>query len=392
MLTLLQITEYAVNRVKFLTKNAVVNPVSARQYGENYFWFYERKQPKGGYRSCRDAVNMWYDGVKLYDFRVPGFSKHTGGFTQLVWRSSEQVGCAMVHDDEKDRDYYQTFIVCNYWPPGNVDMEYPYNVLPKKGQISSSHGSNNVEIELANSPGIGDLIANIIQNSNNRPDRPHRPVEGNHHVIGGNRPIGSGGNNDWDNERPGNSDNIWGSDRPGNRPIGGGAGSRPIGGGGNRPNDWDNQRPIGGGGNRPNDWENQRPIGGGGNRPNDWDNQRPIGGGGNRPNDWDNQRPGDIDNNSGGVRPGNRPIIGGGHHRPIHSGNQRPGGIENNLGGSRPGNGPIIGGGGHGNNNWGNQRPGNSDNTWGSERPGNRPIGSGPEPPNYPYPLLVPVI
>lgn len=185
-----KVTEFAVNRIKALNKLASIRPVANQPlYGENYFWFYERKQPNGGYRSCRDAVNMWYDGIKDYNFQRPGFKDKTGGFTQLVWRGSEFVGCAMVQDDEKDRDYYQTFIVCNYWPPGNVGEQYGLNVLPKRRPNSSGHGSNN------------DYDHNSQTN---------RPVGGG----GGIRPIGVGGSRPIDNW---SSETSW----IGNRPAGG---------------------------------------------------------------------------------------------------------------------------------------------------------------------------
>ena len=74
------------------------------------------------------TVAMWYDEVKLYRFPDGGFSMKTGHFTQLVWRSTKQVGCG--HSVCNGNDIW----VCEYDPPGNYDGEYRTNVLPTSCQ------------------------------------------------------------------------------------------------------------------------------------------------------------------------------------------------------------------------------------------------------------------
>jgi pathogenesis-related protein 1 len=69
------------------------------------------------------TVDMWYDEIKLYKFPSGGFSMRTGHFTQLVWRSTQQVGCG--HVTCKGNDVY----VCNYDPPGNWEGQYKNQVL-----------------------------------------------------------------------------------------------------------------------------------------------------------------------------------------------------------------------------------------------------------------------
>lgn len=71
----------------------------------------------------------------MYDFKKPtGFSEETGHFTQLVWRTTTDVGCAAIDcgygngtdDNEKRGDtgsYTRAqgwYVVCEYSPPGNV--------------------------------------------------------------------------------------------------------------------------------------------------------------------------------------------------------------------------------------------------------------------------------
>jgi uncharacterized protein YkwD len=70
------------------------------------------------------TVGMWYDEIKLYKFPSGGFSMETGHFTQVVWRSTTQVGCG--HVTCKGNDIY----VCNYDPPGNWEGRYRDEVLP----------------------------------------------------------------------------------------------------------------------------------------------------------------------------------------------------------------------------------------------------------------------
>lgn len=52
--------------------------------------------------------------MKLYDFSRPGWRASAGRFTQLVWRDTTTVGCAVAAGCPS-----KTF-VCRYSPPGNV--------------------------------------------------------------------------------------------------------------------------------------------------------------------------------------------------------------------------------------------------------------------------------
>lgn len=68
----------------------------------------------GGYASLADAVDAWYNEVKLYDFNKPGWNTATGHFTALVWKSTSKLGCAI------NTACGMATYVCQYQAPGNV--------------------------------------------------------------------------------------------------------------------------------------------------------------------------------------------------------------------------------------------------------------------------------
>ncbi|KAG0041450.1 hypothetical protein BGZ83_001792, partial [Gryganskiella cystojenkinii] len=91
-------------------------------YGENL---------AAGHSDFPSAIKDWYDEIKDYDFNNPGLSGKTGHFTQVVWKATTSVGCAV----KKCPDW--PLYICNYQPPGNMKYNGGYslyiaNVLPKK--------------------------------------------------------------------------------------------------------------------------------------------------------------------------------------------------------------------------------------------------------------------
>ncbi|KAF3761777.1 PR-1-like protein, partial [Cryphonectria parasitica EP155] len=75
---------------------------------------------------CDDVtgcVDLWADEVKEYNYNKPGFSEQTGHFTQLVWKNSTTVGCGSRLCGTRG-----WFLVCEYWPRGNVAGQYSSEV------------------------------------------------------------------------------------------------------------------------------------------------------------------------------------------------------------------------------------------------------------------------
>ncbi len=95
---------------------------SAQGYGENL---------AAGYPTITAAVNAWYAESSLYSYRYPEYSPKTGHFTQLVWVSTEKVGCAYVSCNGR-KGTPGRYLVCEYFPAGNVVNKgyFKENVLP----------------------------------------------------------------------------------------------------------------------------------------------------------------------------------------------------------------------------------------------------------------------
>lgn len=78
-----------------------------------------------GYPTPQAAVDAWYDEFKDYNYAQGDFSEATGHFTQLVWKGSQQVGCAQ-KDCGPSRGSY---VVCEYYPRGNIIGRFTQNVF-----------------------------------------------------------------------------------------------------------------------------------------------------------------------------------------------------------------------------------------------------------------------
>lgn len=65
-----------------------------------------------------DATDAWYDEVKDYTTPQNSDFEKTGHYTQLVWKSTTKLGCALYVC--KSGDHQGTYVNCNYSPPGNM--------------------------------------------------------------------------------------------------------------------------------------------------------------------------------------------------------------------------------------------------------------------------------
>lgn len=88
----------------------------ARDHGQNLAWY-------SGYDpSAAQVVSNWAAERQYYDPAADSCAqgKQCGHYTQVVWRDTERVGCAIASCGRDE------VWVCNYAPPGNIIGRQPY--------------------------------------------------------------------------------------------------------------------------------------------------------------------------------------------------------------------------------------------------------------------------
>jgi uncharacterized protein YkwD len=75
--------------------------------------------------SYADMVGMWGNEKRSFKYDIfpnctTDRSAMVGHYTQIVWKNTQSVGCALASNGETD------FLVCRYGPPGNIVGEKPY--------------------------------------------------------------------------------------------------------------------------------------------------------------------------------------------------------------------------------------------------------------------------
>ncbi|MDX1960600.1 MAG: CAP domain-containing protein [Leptospiraceae bacterium] len=104
--------EWADNLKK--TRNCKMQHRSTNKYGENLAW------AMGKQMSTYDVVKMWNDEEKDYDYKANTCNDVCGHYTQVVWKTSKRLGCAVTTCGNSE------VWVCNYDPPGNMNNARPY--------------------------------------------------------------------------------------------------------------------------------------------------------------------------------------------------------------------------------------------------------------------------
>ncbi|CAN0926733.1 Pathogenesis-related protein PR-1 [Linum grandiflorum] len=98
-----------------------------RMYGENMFW------SKYGHWSPANVVRKWAEENQFYDFGSNRClnQQPCGHFTQLIWKSTTQLGCSRVRCYGGKGFLY----ICAYSPPGNYYFEGPLGGIFKNSII-----------------------------------------------------------------------------------------------------------------------------------------------------------------------------------------------------------------------------------------------------------------
>ena len=108
-----------------LARNGCRSKHSTGKYGENIYWA-GAAQRSDGTSSVqkiidRDAVDAWGNEVQDYDYASNSCHGVCGHYTQVVWKSTTEVGCGMAICSDKAQLW-----VCQYTPRGNMVGEKPY--------------------------------------------------------------------------------------------------------------------------------------------------------------------------------------------------------------------------------------------------------------------------
>ncbi|CAH1773109.1 unnamed protein product, partial [Owenia fusiformis] len=112
------------------------SPSSKRQKplaGENLWRSRSSYSQRSGMNEMGNkAAQSWYDEIEDYNYNEPGFSSATGHFTQLIWETTEFLGCGIA--EGKHGRWYSYTVCCQYSLPGNYMKQFADKVnrlLPK---------------------------------------------------------------------------------------------------------------------------------------------------------------------------------------------------------------------------------------------------------------------
>lgn len=142
----------------------------AANYAAKCIWAHSYGPPgenlARGYPDITSAVDAWGNERALYTFSpqnaVTGFSEPTGHFTQLVWKSTQTVGCG-AYACNGNNGLAGYMLVCEYWPPGNIEgtgsernVFFNQNV---QGQIRQGEDGFDVFSATVGATGVGTATA-----------------------------------------------------------------------------------------------------------------------------------------------------------------------------------------------------------------------------------------
>jgi len=107
---------------------------STGSYGENLYW--SMGYPREG--SIARAVFDWYEERHNYDYTSGSSSNGgvIGHFTACLWDDTTEVGCGVATKGS------ETYVVCQYSPPGNYIGQYASHVHPLKDNAQPPQDSS----------------------------------------------------------------------------------------------------------------------------------------------------------------------------------------------------------------------------------------------------------
>lgn len=133
---------------------------SGGPYGENL---------SSGYSNVTESVIAWGSERKDYNFRTAEFSTKTGHFTQLVWKATTTVGCARTQCNGNQSGGKGNapgwYVVCQYYPGGNVIGQFSENVQEKVPESERPEGPKDSRVpedETSAAAKVGSLLGGWV--------------------------------------------------------------------------------------------------------------------------------------------------------------------------------------------------------------------------------------
>nr|UTH78536.1 cysteine-rich secretory protein [Hediste diversicolor] len=108
---------------KCVFNHGLATDCNGKSCGQNIYY------SGGSSFSAAKVVDSWYSEKNdfTYSSNSCASGKACGHYTQIVWKSTQKVGCAVADCTGKVMGYSPEYIaVCNYFPPGNYIGQKPY--------------------------------------------------------------------------------------------------------------------------------------------------------------------------------------------------------------------------------------------------------------------------
>ncbi|GAA5904722.1 uncharacterized protein JCM6883_003885 [Sporobolomyces salmoneus] len=103
-------------------------------YGENLLAVWSDALKEDSPVDGKSGVDAWNSEISMYTYDPPtGFTHETGHVTQTIWKGTKTVGCQYKNClGLMKGGQWGSYLVCQYYPPGNWEGQYKENVLPPK--------------------------------------------------------------------------------------------------------------------------------------------------------------------------------------------------------------------------------------------------------------------
>lgn len=100
-----------------------------------------------GYPNASASIIAWGAERDSYNFKKGDFDTKTGHFTQLVWKNTTSVGCGRTECNGKGGDDAPGwYVVCEYWPHGNVIGQFQDNVQEEVPEDEQPEGPSDPQV------------------------------------------------------------------------------------------------------------------------------------------------------------------------------------------------------------------------------------------------------